>query len=129
MNRHGLDFFRRHGGAAEVAGISGNAGRQLAQVLFYPQQYRHQLLLIIACLDDGRRHDDLRLRINSELRVVSLDESVSRMILHHPRFNIGEVAPRFGLRQRLFGIRYLSQPTGFLAALFSFAQVRFVFLL
>ena len=69
MNRNGLDFFRRHGGAAEVSGISGNAGRQLAQVLFYPQQHRHQLLLIVACLYYGRRHDNLRLRINSSWRV------------------------------------------------------------
>src|SRR6185369_14820057 len=98
------------GGSAVVAGIGRGLHRQAAQISFHLAQHRHQLFLVHTRLHYFGSDDDLRLRIYSDLNVIGLLESLTRMVFHDARVGIGEIAFALWRRQRLARVNYFARP-------------------
>jgi len=78
---------------AEVAGVGRRHFRELTDVRHDLGGHGHELLHIVGRLHDERCHDDLRLVIDGDLRIVALDEcALVGTVGHDARFGVGEVA-------------------------------------
>src|SRR6185369_1635008 len=107
----------RKSGLAVVAGISRGLHRQATQISFHLAQHRHQLFLVHPSLHYFGGYNDLRLRIYSDLNVIGLLESLTRMVFHDARVRIGEVAFALWCHHRLAWVNYFASRE-FLALLF-----------